>query len=164
MSSHSSDSFPHLPTISVESLKIVIGREASPSGSDWPYSIINFAEVQVYAGQTQLSSASLTFTLSSSYYAADNCNDGNFLNFCTSGLYNDYSPTLTIDTDYQFFDKVVVYNPMHCCWDRMVGATVQVVGAGSGTIYNFWTVNTQAGTYTFVRGKTTNSYCNKMKG
>ena len=113
---------------------------------------LNLAEVMVFNGQTQLTRSSLTFTLSSTHdsFVAGNCNDGNLNNFCHSSL--DTVRTLTIGTGYQYFDQIVVYNRNDCCWDRINGGTIKVIGASTGTEYKSWTFNTAALTFTFPLG------------
>ena len=60
------------------------------------------------------------------------------------------NPTLTIDTGYQYFDNIVVYN--RGTSDRIVGGTIEVIGTSSGTKYKFWTFDTVAPIYTFALG------------
>ena len=114
---------------------------------------LNLAEVMVFNGQTQLTRSSLTFTLSSTHSVAGNCNDGNLNNFChTIEGGSDTVITLTIGTGYQYFDQIVVYNRNDCCWDRINGGTIKVIGASTGTEYKSWTFNTAALTFTFSLG------------
>lgn len=118
---------------------------------------LNLAEVKVFNGQTQLARSSLTFTLSSTLgsYVAGICNDGDLTNFChTENISIDQVRSLTIGTGFQNFDRIVVYN-RNGYLGRIVGGTIKVIGL-MGTVYNSWTFDTEASTYTFTVGTTVN--------
>jgi hypothetical protein len=95
---------------------------------------IDLLEVQLFNNNDQISTNLLNFTFSTEYtgntygssgFPASNCNDGitsgGFQYICSSAL--ETNPTLTI-VSLVAFDKVVVYNRLDCCQDRIDGATI----------------------------------------
>jgi len=92
--------------------------------------IINLAEVQLFNNNVQVPRDKLTLTLSTIYWAVENCNDGDFTTICHSNWGSaDPNPSLTIVTT-AVFDTVVVYNRQNCCSQRIEGATITATVGG----------------------------------
>ena len=141
-------------------MNVVIHRDAATDCYDsLGGTPLNLGEVKLFTGQSQLSASNLTFTLSSTLsspsYPAVNCNDGNVSTLCSSSEDgSDPSPTLTVGTSFQSFDRVVVYNRAATtgadAMCRIIGATVRVVGALSGSVYSSWVISTAAPSYSYT--------------
>lgn len=104
---------------------------------------LHFREVKLFLNEVQLPSASLIFSLSTTFptssttgatYNATNCNDGDLTNFCHSGE-SDSNPTLTINAATNF-DKVVLYNRVDGGQFRIEGATITTTINGGALSYD----------------------------
>ena len=93
--------------------------------------IINLAEVQLWYQRAQLKTTSLHFELSTTSFAAENCNNGNLNDFCHSGS-NDLTPTLTVISE-TVFDQIIVNNRQNCCQDRILSAQISATLNGGAT-------------------------------
>ncbi len=95
--------------------------------------LINLMEIQLFSNNVQISRNHLQVACSSIYgdgsYPIQNCNDGDLNTMCSSGVVSGYFPiddpnsTITI-TSPVVFDKVLVYNRVSCCKERIEGATI----------------------------------------
>ena len=90
--------------------------------------INNLAEVQLFYGGVQLSPASLSFTLSSAFAPASNCNNGILTDYCHSGS-TDTNPTLTI-TGSGIVDTITVYNRADYGQERIVNGLISFAYSG----------------------------------
>ena len=112
--------------------------------------MIGLAEVQLFNNDIQLSTDSLTFTLSSTggycNCPASSCNDGSLDTDCHSLQNDDRDPTLTI-VSTAAFDKVVVYNRKGNR-ERIEGATITVTVNGQSHANTF--PNSPDAVFTFL--------------
>ena len=93
--------------------------------------LINLAEVQLWYQGARLSTTSLHFELSTTFYSAENCNNGALYDFCHTG-YDDFCPTLTVISD-TVFDQIIVNNRQNCCQNRILGAQISATLNGGAT-------------------------------
>lgn len=104
--------------------------------------ILNFAEIELYAGATKLAlmNSAMHFLEKSSGYPADVCNDGQVntfpypYNMCKSGNSNPLSQTMFITMGPYFFNKIKIYNAMgfnnpagYDVGNRILGATLTIL-------------------------------------
>jgi len=85
-------------------------------------------------GAEQITRDNLQVKMSSEDLSASNCNDGNVNTYCLTQDW-DPNPTVTIEQVVKSnpmnliflpFDRVQVLNPIYCCQERIVGATLSI--------------------------------------
>ena len=110
---------------------------------------INFAEVQLFRANTQISPSLLNFTFSSTYpgYPAWLCNNGILNDICNSGA-GDTNPTLVIRSPVAF-DRVKIYNRNDSCGPRIDNATITLNLIGQAPVSRRFPSVTKS-IYTFV--------------
>lgn len=96
--------------------------------------IINLSEIELHQNKRKLPHFLMNFSLSSAYFPASSCNDGDLTTFCHSGLYFDVetdryeglTSELRIATKYAYFNKIIIHNRVGY-ENRIIGATISIL-------------------------------------
>ncbi|OYV74866.1 MAG: hypothetical protein B7Z66_15020 [Chromatiales bacterium 21-64-14] len=117
-----------------------VGRYVFISSDVTPDHILNIAEVQVFDQAGKNVSQGKTVTKSSGWqgdqFPGTNLVDGNLNNFAHTSGNTGESPWMKIDLGAPVeVSRIVVFNRVDCCHNRIVGALVQLLDAGQRVVF-----------------------------
>ena len=112
---------------------------------------LDIAEVKLYSAGSQISTSSLSFSLTSVYmnnWPASYANDGNLGTHCTGASTTSDSLTITLSAATAL-SQIIIYPRQDCCAERTNGASV-VGYSGTTSVWSTTIPSTSSSSYTYT--------------